>query len=130
MTLLAYYVNKELYKAISYLQTQVDVLIEHQSKTDKRIILINTQRIRLAAKAKKLSRKMLSETTTLFTPDTILGWYYKLIAQKYDGSGNRKQCGRPRITQEIVNLVIKLKVKEHKFNNKLNTLDMLSVNRL
>ena len=109
MTLLAYCVNKELYNAISYLQTQVDVLIEHQSKTDKRIILTSTQRIRLASKAKKLSRKMLNETTKLFTPDTILGWYYKLIAQKYDGSENRKPCGRPRITQEIENLVIKLK---------------------
>lgn len=81
MTILAFCVNKELYKAISYLQTQVDVMIENHTKTDNRLILTNSQRIRLAAKAKRLSRKMLNETTRLFTPDTILGWYHKLIVK-------------------------------------------------
>ena len=45
----------------------------------------------------------------LFTPDTVLGWFRKLIAEKYDGSENRKTVGRPRITEEIVNLVIQFK---------------------
>ena len=44
-----------------------------------------------------------------FTPDTVLGWFRKLIAEKYDGSENRKTAGRPRITEEIVNLVIQFK---------------------
>jgi len=111
MTFLAYFINKELYNAISYLQTQVDVMIENHTKTGKRLKLTDSQRIRLAAKAKKLSRKMLNDTTRLFSADTILGWYHKLITQKYDGSTNRKQCGRPRITQEIIDLVIKFKTE-------------------
>ncbi|MEE9566485.1 MAG: hypothetical protein V3W17_03205, partial [Desulfobacteria bacterium] len=55
----AYCINKELYKAIDYLKAQVEVLIEQQEKQNKRILLTNSQRMRVAAKAKKLSRKML-----------------------------------------------------------------------
>lgn len=106
---LAYCVDKELYQAIEYLKTQVEVLIEQQEKQNKRILLNHKQRIRIAAKAKKLSRKMLEYTTVLFTPDTILGWYHKLIAQKYDGSKNRGKIGRPPMTPEIIQLILQLK---------------------
>ncbi len=63
---LAYCIDKELYKAIDYLQEQVRVLVEHQEKQDKRIRLTNSQRMRVAAKAKRLSRKMLEQCTELF----------------------------------------------------------------
>jgi hypothetical protein len=108
-TYLAYCIDKELYKAIDYLKEQVRVLIEHQEKQDKRIRLTNSQRMRVAAKAKRLSRKMLEQCTELFTSDTIMRWYRELIAHKYDGSQNRTSPGRPQISQEIVNLVIRLK---------------------
>ena len=107
-TYIAYCINKELYKAIEYLKAQVEVLVEQQEK-DKRILLNNHQRIRLAQKAKQLTRKLLEETTVLFTPDTILSWYRKLIAQKYDGSKNAKNPGRPKISKEITDLVITFK---------------------
>ena len=109
VTYLAYCIDKELYKAIDYLREQVRVLVEQQEKQNKRILLTNRQRMRVAAKAKRLSRKMLEQCTVLFTPDTVLGWFRKLIAEKYDGSENRKTVGRPRITEEIVNLVIQFK---------------------
>ena len=109
VTYLAYCIDKELYKAIDYLKTQVEVLIEQQEKQNKRILLTNNQRMRIAAKAKRLSRKMLEDCTVLFTVDTVLGWYNKLIAQKYDGSCSRGKVGRPKITLDIVNLVIKFK---------------------
>ena len=35
----AYCIDKELYKAIDYLKSQVEVLIEHQEKQNKRILL-------------------------------------------------------------------------------------------
>ena len=108
ITCLAYCIDKELWKAIEYLKEQVRVLKEQQEE-DKRILLSNRQRTRLAAKAKRLTRKLLEQTTALFTPDTILGWYRRLIAQKYDGSKNCKNPGRPRISQEITELVIRFK---------------------
>ncbi len=49
------------------------------------------------------------QTTVPFTPETVLGWYRRLIAQKYDGSKNRKTPGRPKISQEIVDLVSRFK---------------------
>jgi len=109
ITCFAYCIDKELYKAIDYLREQVRVLVEHQEKDNKRILLTNSQRMRVAAKAKRLCRKMLERCTKLFTPDTIMRWHQKLIAEKYDGSQNRTYAGRPPITHEIVNLVIRFK---------------------
>jgi hypothetical protein len=52
-----------MYKAIDYLREQVRVLVEHQEKENKRILLTNNQRMRVTAKAKRLSRKMLEQCT-------------------------------------------------------------------
>lgn len=49
ITCLAYCIEKELYKAIDYLQEEVRVLVEHQEKQDKRILLANSQRMRVTA---------------------------------------------------------------------------------
>ena len=51
----------------------------------KRLRFTDEQRRRLAAKAKKVGRKGLSEIETLVTPDTLLRWHRQLIARKYDG---------------------------------------------
>jgi len=71
LTYLSYCVDKELYKAIDYLKEHVRILLEQQERQNKRILLSNSQRMRVAAKAKKLSRKMLEQCTVLFTPDTV-----------------------------------------------------------
>ena len=62
------------------------------------------QRRRLAAKAKKLGRKVLTEVATIVTPETLLAWHRKLIAMKYDGSAHRMP-GRPATRAEIRTLV-------------------------
>jgi len=108
LTCLAYCLDQELWKAIEYLKEQIRVLKEQQEK-DKRILLDNHQRMRLAAKARQLTRELLEQTTILFTPETVLQWYRRLIAEKYDGSKNRRTPGRPRISQEISDLVIRFK---------------------
>ena len=74
--------------------------------------------MRVAAKAKRLSRKMLEQCTELFTPDTIMRWFRELVAQKYDGSENRTSPGRPQIGQEIVNLVIQFKKENPRWGYK------------
>jgi len=33
-------------------------------------------------------------------PDTIMGWYRRLVARKFDGSKSRRYPGRPRIDDE------------------------------
>ena len=65
------------------------------------------QRRRLAARAKKLGRKVLAEVATIVTPETLLAWHRKLIAMKYDGSAHRMP-GRPPTRAEIRTLVIRM----------------------
>jgi len=60
----------------------------------------DNQRRRLAAKAKKLGRKLLAQVATIATPETLLAWHRKLIAQKYDGSSFRTP-GRRRTSKEL-----------------------------
>ena len=62
---------------------------------------------RLAAKAKVLGRRGLFEITTLVTPDTLLRWYRRLSAKKYDG--NRKRSpGRPKTASDIEGLIVRM----------------------
>ena len=96
-------------------------LIEQQEKQNKRILLSNKQRMRVAAKAKKISIKMLEQCTVLFTADTIIRWYNKLIAEKYDGTCNRGKVGRPQISVEIVNLVIRFKEEKPRWGYQIIT---------
>ena len=49
---------------------------------------------------------MLDEIETLVTPDTLLAWHRKLIAEKW--TYPRKGPGRPRTAQEIIDLVIRM----------------------
>jgi hypothetical protein len=87
----------------------VRVLIEHKEKGHKRILLTNKWRMQVVPKAKQLCRKMLEQCAELFTPATIMRWYRKLIAEKYDRSQNRTYTGRPPISQEVVDLIIRFK---------------------
>ncbi len=41
-------------------------------------------------------------------PETIVGWYRKLIARKFDGSKHRAYPGRPAIRREIIELVVRM----------------------
>ena len=47
------------------------------------------------------------ELTTIVTPDTILRWHRTLVAQKWDYTDRRTSVGRPRVRQEIVDLVLR-----------------------
>ena len=90
--------NRKQQQIIEYLTEENKVLKEHLK--GKRIRYTDKQRRRLAAKAKVLGRKILRQLNTLVTPETLLVWHRKLIAQKYDGSSKRR-AGRPRVTREI-----------------------------
>ena len=41
-------------------------------------------------------------------PDTILAWYRRLIAQKFDGSKHRSYPGRPRVGREVTDLIVRM----------------------
>jgi hypothetical protein len=89
---LAGWMNQQQQEVIEYLQEENRVLREQLG--DKRLRLNNDQRRRLAVRAKRLGRRVLHELTTTVTPETLLAWHRRLIAQKYDGSKQRSP-GRP-----------------------------------
>ena len=102
---LAGWVNRHQDAVIEYLKEENRVLRELHGK--KRLRFTDKQRRRLAMKGKALERKVLGEVGSLVTPDTILRWYRRLVAKKYDGSG-RRGPGRPKTVAEIVDLVIRI----------------------
>src|SRR3954454_15177832 len=81
---LAGWMNQRQLQTLEYLREENRVLREQLG--DRRVRFNDDQRRRLAAKAKGLGRKHLAEVATLVTPETLLAWHRKLIAQKYDGA--------------------------------------------
>ncbi len=71
-----------------------------------RLRLSDAERTTLAEIGHRLGRKALEEVAAAAKPDTILGWYRKLIANKFDGSKARRTQGRPRIDEEMESLVV------------------------
>jgi hypothetical protein len=51
-----------------------------------RLKLSDAERATLAEIGHRLSRKVLAEVATVARPETILAWYRKLVARKFDGS--------------------------------------------
>ena len=41
-------------------------------------------------------------------PETILAWYRKLIARKFDGSTHRRYPGQLAVTREVTDLVVRM----------------------
>jgi transposase InsO family protein len=98
------WVNRHQQQVIDYLLEENRVLRElHKGK---RLRFNDRQRRRLARKGKILGRKLLFKFATIVTPDTILAWHRKLIAQKW--TYTRKGPGRPPVTKPIIDLVVRM----------------------
>ena len=102
---IAGWMNQHQQQVIEFLMEENRVLREQMGT--RRMRFSDDQRRRLAVKAKKLGRKLLSQIATIVTPETLLAWYRKLIAKKYDGSLFRTP-GRPHTATEITTLVIRM----------------------
>src|SRR6202051_1388529 len=97
-------VNQELLLKNEYLLAENRILKAH---LPPRLRLSRPERMTLAEIGRRLGRKLLQQVARIANPNTILGWYSKLVAEKFDGSQQRSP-GRPRIATEIENLVIRL----------------------
>ena len=107
-TLLAYMtgtVDQELLMRNEYLVTE-NRLLRNQIKG--RLRLSDGERKALADIGQKLGKQALKEVAKIVKPDTILGWHRKFVAQKFDGSKQRKAPGRPLIDQELEALVVRM----------------------
>jgi hypothetical protein len=97
-------VNQELLLRNEYLAAENRILRAH---LPSRLGLSDSERSSLAEIAKRLGRNALKDIPCIAKPDTILGWYRRLVAQKFDGSRHRVCPGRPRVSQEVEALVVR-----------------------
>src|SRR5215470_15761333 len=107
-TLLAYItgsVDQALLLRNEYLVTENRILRNH---IQGRVRLSDGERKTLADIGKKLGKKALEEVAHIVTPDTILAWHRQLVAQKFDGSQQRKTLGRPKIDAELEALIVRM----------------------
>ena len=91
-------VNQELLLRNEYLAAENRVLRAH---LPSRLRLSDAARSTLAEIAKRLGRKALKEIARVAQPDTLLAWYRRLVAQKFDGSRRRRGPGRPQVSLEV-----------------------------
>jgi hypothetical protein len=98
-------VNQELLLRNEYLAAENQIL---RAQLPARLRLSNPERITLAEIGKRLGREALREVACVAKPDTILAWYRKLVAQKFDGSKHRQYPGRPPVSSEIEALVVRM----------------------
>ena len=108
LRLLAYVtgsVNQELLLQNEYLAAENRIL---RAKLPSRLRLSNPERATLAEIGKRLGRKALRDVACVAKPDTILAWYRRLVATKFDGSKHRQYPGRPTVPPEVEALVVRM----------------------
>ena len=90
---------------IEFLQAENRLLKERLR--GKRIRFTDAERALLARKAKAVGRKALLKLDTIVSPDTLLRWHRRLVAQKWNFA-DRRGPGRPGIMREIAELIVRM----------------------
>jgi homeodomain-containing protein len=98
-------VDQELLARNEYLAAENRIL---KAQLNGRLKFSDAERGVLGEIGHRLGRKALADVATVARPDTILGWYRKLVARKFDGSKARRRPGRPRIKREVEQLIIRM----------------------
>ncbi len=97
-------VEEEILLRNEYLAVENEIL---KSKIEKPLHFNDSERIRLTKIGKRIGLKALREIACIVKPETILEWFRKLVAKKFDGSMFRKKVGRPRIDHKLESLILK-----------------------
>jgi putative transposase len=97
-------VNEELLLPVEYLAAEDRILRVH---LPDRLQWTNEERCTLAEIGKRLGRKGLPKMANVAKPVTILGWFRKLVAQKFDGSTYCSDPGRLATSPEVVRLIVR-----------------------
>ena len=96
-------VDQELLARKEYLAAESRIL---RVQLKGRLKLSDAERATLGEIGHRLGRKLLAEVATVAQPDTILAWYRKLVARKFDGSKARQGPGRPRVRCDVERLIV------------------------
>jgi putative transposase len=102
--LLAGWISRQQVIVIEYLKAENRMLRERLKGRSLRFS--DRERALLARKAFGIPRKVLLELGTIVTPDTLLRWHRRLIAQKFI-CGHRNP-GRPQTMRIITELIVRM----------------------
>ena len=105
LMLVSGWVHRHQLIVIEFLQAENRLLKERLR--GKRIRFTDAERALLARKAKAVGRKALLELDTIVSPDTLLRWHRRLVAQKWNFV-DRRSPGRPRIMRHISELIVRM----------------------
>ena len=97
-------VNQELLLRNEYLAAANRIL---RVRLSSKLRLSDPERSTLAEIAKRVGRKALKDIAQVAKPDTLLAWYRRMVEQKFDGSRCRAYPGRPRVSPEVEELVVR-----------------------
>ena len=100
LVILAGWVHRHQLIVIEFLQTENRLLKDRLR--GKRIRFADAERALLARKAKAVGRKALLELETIVSPDTLLRWHRRLVAEKWNfvhrrGLAGQGSCRRSRL---------------------------------
>ena len=98
-------INQELLLRNEYLAAENRIL---RGQIKGRLLLSEGEKATLAEIGHRLGRRALEDVAATAKPDTILGWYRKLVANKSDGSKFRRSVGRPKLDEETERLVMQM----------------------
>lgn len=110
IAMVAHAINERMALKLEYLMEEVRVLREVYAEGTgrQRIPFTDEQRKRLVIAGKKLTLEERETRCQLVRPRTILDWFRRLTSQRYDGSRQRRGPGRPRKSDEVRALVVRL----------------------
>src|SRR6266436_8013424 len=92
--------DQELLARNEYLAAENRIL---KAKLKGRLKLSDAERATLGEIGHRLGRKVLGEVANVARPDTILAWYRKLVARKFDGSKARRALADPGSSERSSN---------------------------
>jgi putative transposase len=98
-------VDQKLLARIEYLAAENRIL---KAQVKGRLKLSDAERATLGEIGHRLGRQVLAEVANVARPDTILAWYRKLVARKFDSWKARRSPGRPRIKREVERLIVRM----------------------
>ncbi len=98
-------VNQQLLLQNEYLLAENRILRAH---LPSRLLLSDFERSTLAVIGKRLGHQGFEPVATAAKPDTILAWFRKLVAHKFDGSRRRVYPGRPPLGRKLSELIVRL----------------------
>jgi transposase InsO family protein len=106
LAMLAGWMSQRQQYVIEYLKAENRML--KAKLKGRRIQFSDAERALLARKAKAVGRKALFALETVVSPDTLLRWHRRLIAQKWNFVHLRHRIGRPGVMREIETLVVRM----------------------